>query len=179
MARSRFRENGGCVAPIAGRSWDVQRAAEKPLLLPWSENHNLTRGVLAITDHSDSEVKILGLFPVAKRKRHSMLRAPLAIQSWSSPQVRSLSIPSRRHGKFALSRSRVCSLGPWPIFFGCPELRGHAWAFLSRELESTRVGLAESCRRNCRVHVPKRTVLLVSVSALSALPLFAIFSCLG
>jgi hypothetical protein len=78
MARSRFRENGGCVAPFAGRSWDVQRAAEKPLLHPWSENHNLTRRVLAITDHSDSEVKILGLFPVAKRKRHSMLRAPLS-----------------------------------------------------------------------------------------------------
>lgn len=48
-----IRENGGRVAPFAGLSWEVRGVAEKPLLHLWSENCNLTRRVLAITDHSD------------------------------------------------------------------------------------------------------------------------------
>jgi hypothetical protein len=48
-----IRENGGRVAPFSGLSWEVRGAAGKPLLHLWSENYNLTRRVLAITDHSE------------------------------------------------------------------------------------------------------------------------------
>src|ERR1700746_2189364 len=38
---------------MAGLSWEVRGAAEKPLLHLWSAEYNLTRRVLAITDHSE------------------------------------------------------------------------------------------------------------------------------
>jgi hypothetical protein len=50
------RENGGRVAPLAGLSWEVRGAAEKPLLHLWSAECNLTRRVLAITDHSEQRL---------------------------------------------------------------------------------------------------------------------------
>jgi hypothetical protein len=53
-----IRENGGCVAPFSGLSWEVCGASEKPLLHLWSENYNLTRRVLAITDHSDQRLAL-------------------------------------------------------------------------------------------------------------------------
>jgi hypothetical protein len=48
-----IHENGGRLAPFSGLSWEVRGAAGKPLLHLWSENYNLTRRVLAITDHSE------------------------------------------------------------------------------------------------------------------------------
>jgi hypothetical protein len=78
MERSRLGENGGCVALFAGLSWDVQGAAEKPLLHLLSENYNLTRRVLAIAGHSDRKSSDLAC---SNRKRCSMLCAPLSIQS--------------------------------------------------------------------------------------------------
>lgn len=53
-----IRENGGRVAPFSGLSWEIRGAAEKPLLHLWSENYNLTRRVLAITDHSDQRLAL-------------------------------------------------------------------------------------------------------------------------
>ena len=53
-----IRENGGRVVPFAGLSWEVRGVAEKPLLHLWSENYNLTRRVLAITDHSDQRLAL-------------------------------------------------------------------------------------------------------------------------
>lgn len=53
-----LRENGGRVAPFAGLSWEVRGAAEKPLLHLWSDSCNLTRRVLAITDHSDERLSL-------------------------------------------------------------------------------------------------------------------------
>jgi len=50
------RENGGRVAPMSGLSWEVRGAAEKPLLHLWSAEYNLTRRVLAITDHSEQRL---------------------------------------------------------------------------------------------------------------------------
>jgi hypothetical protein len=50
------RENGGRVAPLATLAWEVRGAAEKPLLHLWSADHNLTRRVLAITDHSEQHL---------------------------------------------------------------------------------------------------------------------------
>ncbi|MGB2624556.1 MAG: hypothetical protein WA857_07135 [Candidatus Acidiferrum sp.] len=52
------RENGGRVAPFSGLSWEIRGAAEKPLLHLWSENYNLTRRVLAITDHSEERLTL-------------------------------------------------------------------------------------------------------------------------
>lgn len=48
-----LRDNGARVAPLSTLSWEVRGNSEKPLLHLWSENHNLTRRVLAITDHSE------------------------------------------------------------------------------------------------------------------------------
>ncbi len=52
------RENGGCVAPFSGMSWEVRGHGEKPLLHLWSERFNLTRRVLAITDHSEHRLAL-------------------------------------------------------------------------------------------------------------------------
>lgn len=47
------RENGGRMVASGGLSWEVRGAAEKPLLHLWSAEYNLTRRVLAITDHTE------------------------------------------------------------------------------------------------------------------------------
>ena len=52
-AHVEVRENGGRVVALAGLSWEVRGAAEKPLLHMWSAEYNLTRRVLAIIDHSE------------------------------------------------------------------------------------------------------------------------------
>src|SRR5277367_1107440 len=52
------RENGGRVAPLEGLSWEIRGSGEKPLLHIWSEYYNLTRRVLAITDHSDERLAL-------------------------------------------------------------------------------------------------------------------------
>jgi hypothetical protein len=46
-------ENGTRIAPLSVLSWEIRGNGDKPLLHLWSENHNLTRRVLAITDHSE------------------------------------------------------------------------------------------------------------------------------
>jgi len=48
-----LRENGARVAPLSTLSWEVRGTATKPLLHLWSARHNLTRRVLAITDHTE------------------------------------------------------------------------------------------------------------------------------
>ena len=52
------RENGRCIAPFSGMSWEVRGSAEKPLLHLWSEHFHLTRRVLAITDHSEQRLAL-------------------------------------------------------------------------------------------------------------------------
>jgi hypothetical protein len=52
------RENGGRVASFSGMSWEVRGNGEKPLLHLWSEEFNLTRRVLAITDHSEERLTL-------------------------------------------------------------------------------------------------------------------------
>jgi len=37
-------------------SWEVRGADDKPLLHIWSEEYNLTRRVIAITDHSEARL---------------------------------------------------------------------------------------------------------------------------
>jgi hypothetical protein len=58
VAPVEVRENGGRVAPLAGLSWEVRGAAEKPLLHLWSAEYNLTRRVLAITDYSEQRLTL-------------------------------------------------------------------------------------------------------------------------
>jgi len=52
------RENGGRVAPLSGLSWEVRGNGEKPLLHIWSEQYNLTRRILGITDHSEERLAL-------------------------------------------------------------------------------------------------------------------------
>jgi hypothetical protein len=52
------RENGGRLASFSGMSWEVRGSGEKPLLHLWSEQFNLTRRVLAITDHSEERLAL-------------------------------------------------------------------------------------------------------------------------
>ena len=51
-------ENGGRVASFSGMSWEVRGSSAKPLLHLWSEQFNLTRRVLAITDHSEQRLAL-------------------------------------------------------------------------------------------------------------------------
>jgi hypothetical protein len=69
------RENGGCVAPFSGMSWEVRGEGEKPLLHLWSEQLNLTRRVLAITDHSEQRLALaVERFGRAKPDRLEFIR---------------------------------------------------------------------------------------------------------
>ena len=53
-----LRENGAGIAPLAWLSWEVRGKSEKSLLHLWSENHNLTRRVLAITGHCEQRLAL-------------------------------------------------------------------------------------------------------------------------
>lgn len=53
-----IHENGGRVASFSGMSWEVRGNGEKPLLHLWSEQLNLTRRILAITDHSEQRLAL-------------------------------------------------------------------------------------------------------------------------
>jgi hypothetical protein len=53
-----LRENGGRLAPLSELSWEVRGSDDKPLLHIWSEQYNLTRRVIAITDHSDARLEL-------------------------------------------------------------------------------------------------------------------------
>lgn len=69
------RENGGHVAPISGLSWEVRGVGDRPLLHLWSERCNLTRRVLAITDHSEERLALaVERFGHAKPDRLEFLR---------------------------------------------------------------------------------------------------------
>jgi len=47
-----------CIAPLAFLSWEARGKSEKPWLHLWPKNHNLTRRVLAITDHSEQRLAL-------------------------------------------------------------------------------------------------------------------------
>jgi hypothetical protein len=53
-----LRENGKRIAPLSSLSWEVRGNGDRPLIHFWSEDHNLTRRVLAITDHSEERLAL-------------------------------------------------------------------------------------------------------------------------
>src|SRR5260370_38292848 len=53
-----IHENGSRVGSVSGVSWEVRGSGERPLLHLWSEQLNLTRRVLAITDHSEERLAL-------------------------------------------------------------------------------------------------------------------------
>jgi hypothetical protein len=70
-----LRENDARVAPLSTLSWEVRGSSDKPLLHLWSENHNLMRRVLAITDHSDQRLALaVECFGRSKPDRLEFLR---------------------------------------------------------------------------------------------------------
>jgi hypothetical protein len=52
------RENGGRLAPLSVLSWEIRGAGERPLLHLWSDQYNLTRRILGITDHSEQRLAL-------------------------------------------------------------------------------------------------------------------------
>ncbi len=69
------RENGGCIAPFSDMSWEVRGSGEKPLLHLWSGQFNLTRRVLAITEHSEERLALaVERFGRAKPDRLEFIR---------------------------------------------------------------------------------------------------------
>ena len=52
------RENGGRLAPLSVLSWEIRGAGERPLLHIWSDQYNLTRRILGITDHSEQRLAL-------------------------------------------------------------------------------------------------------------------------
>jgi len=53
-----IRESGSRVSPVQPLHWEVRGTPEKPLLHIWSENCNLTRRVLAITQHAEDRLAL-------------------------------------------------------------------------------------------------------------------------
>src|SRR5260370_15108209 len=67
-------------------SWEVRGDGEKPLLHLWSEQFNLTRRVLAITDHSEQRLALaVERFGRAKPERLEFIRTDF------QPKARALS----------------------------------------------------------------------------------------
>jgi hypothetical protein len=53
-----LRENGGRPAALEGLSWQIRGTPEQPLLHIWSDSFNVTRRVLAITDHAEQRLAL-------------------------------------------------------------------------------------------------------------------------
>jgi len=51
-------ENGARIASLGNLSWEVRGAADKPLLHLWSDQHKLTRRILAITASSEERLSL-------------------------------------------------------------------------------------------------------------------------
>src|SRR5260370_63777 len=87
------RENGRSIAPFSGMSWEVRGAGDKPLLHLWSDQFNLTRRVLAITDHSEHRLPlcrqaIIGVrISLAKNTCGTMARRLAALDAQLSVEI--------------------------------------------------------------------------------------------
>ena len=70
-----LHENGGRTSFASGLSWEVRGDNEKPLLHLWAERFNVTRRVLAITDHSEQHLVLaVERFGRAKPDRLELVR---------------------------------------------------------------------------------------------------------
>ena len=70
-----IRENGARIPSARLLPWEVRGAPAKPLLHLWSENCNVTRRVLAITDQSDGRVLLaVECFGRTKPQRLEIIR---------------------------------------------------------------------------------------------------------
>lgn len=161
------RENGGRVASFSGMSWEVRGTGEKPLLPIWSEEFNLTRRVLAITNHSDEQLALaVERFGRSKPDRLEFIRMEFerkACEHIHLPlQGADYWLRIRRHLKSGdIARSGYfpgIELQPAPplVYLVAPALRFHLstddlFRYLSPELEVVRIGLAECWRRGLRV----------------------------
>ena len=76
-------ENGGRLAPLSKLSWEVRGSDDKPLLHIWSEQYNLTRRVLAITDHSGARL-VLAVEGFGRSRPHRLefVRIELEPSAW-------------------------------------------------------------------------------------------------
>ena len=87
-------ENGGRVASMSGMSWAVRGSAEKPLLHLWSQQVNLTRRVLAITDHSSGRLAL-----AVERFGRRAMQLNQVLPEFPSKEAVLQSFPESRNGK--------------------------------------------------------------------------------
>ena len=74
-----FRENGSRITAKPPLCWEVRGEAEKPLLHLWSDNCNVTRRVLAISDQSEARLALaVERFGRAKPERLEIVRLNFA-----------------------------------------------------------------------------------------------------
>jgi hypothetical protein len=74
-----IRENGSRVTSTTPLSWEVRGNSEKPLLHLWSENCNVTRRVVAITDNSQDRLALaVERFGRVKPERMEIVRLEYA-----------------------------------------------------------------------------------------------------
>src|SRR5258708_30685741 len=74
-----IRENGSRVTSATPLSWEVRGNSEKPLLHLWSENCNVTRRVVAITDNSQDRLALaVERFGRVKPERMEIVRLEYA-----------------------------------------------------------------------------------------------------
>jgi hypothetical protein len=147
------------VPSTAPLSWEVRGSTEKPLLLIWSENCNVTRRVLAITDRSEQRLALAV-------ERSGRSRPDLELKATGNPdlplQAAEYRARIRRHraqgdlARYGYFRGLELQSAPPLVYLVAPALRFHPRTdallrYLSPEIEVVRVGLAESWRRGLRV----------------------------
>lgn len=177
------RDNGARLGPLAALSWEVRGNGEKPLIHLWSENHNVTRRVLAITEQSDARLALaverfgrskpdrlefvrLKYDTAARELEHEVFRQRLAAicaEQFPDDTLESLTVaPDLEHslsGNYArgvLRRGKQC----WALLAMPPgaltEPAYHALTFALLWLD--RVRRTEQCGHpaGLRIIVPKR-----------------------
>ena len=106
-----IRENGSRVTSATPLSWEVRGNSEKPLLHLWSENCNVTRRVVAITDNSQDRLALaVERFGRVKPERMEIVRleyAPAPKRNSSSTAL----LPPSRHS----SLSAPSPFAPTPL----------------------------------------------------------------
>jgi len=158
-----LHENGGRTSFAGGLSWEVRGDGEKPLLHLWAERFNVTRRVLAITDHSEPRLVLaVERFGRTKPDRLAIIELKASEHIHLPLQAADYWLRVRKH----LERGEISRYGYFPglelqqtspfVYLVAPALRFHPSTdeilkFLSPELEVVRVGLAESWKRGLRV----------------------------
>jgi hypothetical protein len=118
-------ENGGRLAPLSQLSWEVRGADDKPLLHIWSEEYNLTRRVIAITDHSEARLVLaVERFGRARPGRLEFVRSDF--ERPVRELLRSVTVHPSVASREVFLRYRGLPFARWDdgkVYFGCNDAR--------------------------------------------------------